>query len=72
MRTALEIADRIIALSGLVAAFVLVAIVAHEWGREQGFREARDQCKPKIHRMIYSAEEHFRAGRAMRRMEAIK
>ena len=72
MRTALDVADRILALTGIVGTIVLIAIVAHEYGREQGFREAREHCKPKIHRMVYGAEEHFRAGRAIRRMEAIK
>jgi hypothetical protein len=66
----LQIADRILAIAGLVALILLCSYFSYEYGREEG--RVSVKCSPKVHRMIYSAEEHFRAGRAMRRMEAVK
>ena len=65
------IADRLLALLGIVGSIILVAVMAYEMGAADQ-RAATPACKPKIHRMVYSAEEHFRAGRMMRRMEATK
>jgi len=66
----LQVADRIIAIMGVISLVLLCSYFSYAYGRVEGRESA--QCEPKIHRMIYSAEEHFRAGRAIRRMEKVK
>jgi len=66
--------DRIIGILSLSVTICVMIALAFELGRSVGIDEQKARCKPevRVHRMVYSAEEHFRAGRAIRRMEAVK
>jgi len=66
-------ADRIIAILGLVGSFVLVALLAYEWGAENQ-RITTPKCTQKILNQMdwYSPEELRRIASARARMERIR
>jgi len=65
------IADRILALCGIIGSFILVAVLCYEWGAADQ-RATTPKCEPKIHRMVYPTEELARMLGARKRMEKVK
>jgi hypothetical protein len=68
--------DRLIAIAGLVAIFMvlsmIVAMIAYDTGYDEASRVAARNCKPKVVRPVYSTEEMGRMYRARQRMEKVK
>ena len=67
------IADRLLALCGIIGSIILVAVLAYEWGAADQLA-ATPKCEKRvINRMdSYSPEELRRIARARERMEKVK